>query len=62
MVTGRVDPRTRCTELQSRISAGLVYGISVIRSFERPRSFRYVLEGVAGDGIVLIRVCASGMA
>jgi hypothetical protein len=61
MVRGCVALRTRCTTRQSRISNGLVYGIAVIRSFQSPRSFRYVLEGVAENGILLIRVCASGV-
>jgi len=46
MNCGRVDPRYRCTKLQSRIGSGLVYVIAVIRSFERPRSFRCSLECV----------------
>jgi len=62
MIRGCVTRRTGSTKLQSRISAGLVYRIAVIRSFQSPRSFRYVMEGVAKYGMLLIRVCASGMA
>jgi hypothetical protein len=57
---GRVDLRTRCTELKSRISNGHVYGVALIR-FHRPRSFICALECI-GEGILLILVCASGMA
>ena len=62
MVRVHVDLLTRCTNLQSRIRAGMVYVIAVIRSFETLRSFRYALECIDYDGIFLICVrAASGM-
>jgi hypothetical protein len=51
MVHGYFDLRTGCTKLQSQISDGPVHGIAVIRSFQSPRSFRYVPDGVAEVGI-----------
>ena len=62
MVRGRVDLLIICTKLQSWIRAGMACVIAVIRSFETLRSFRYALECVAYDGILLICInAASGM-
>jgi hypothetical protein len=68
MARGRVYLHTNCTKLQSRISAGIVYGIAVIRSIKVRQVLDMcwsriicVLEGVAEDDILLIHECASGM-